>query len=301
MIAIRKALCLMLLLASIGAESIAQQEYQFTQVTKSVEFLNPAYNVSKKGANATLLHRNQWTGIEGAPKTVALNVHVPMRSIPLGIGATAVGEYVGLRKVLNAGLTANSQVKVGEGGYLAGGLAAGAQITRYNDDKAIAYTEYNELSRYESVDPYAGMGVYYFSKLVHAGLASFYTISQAKTDVFSENLNVNLNASVVLPLSDKWSLKPYTQVKYSTKYMNSAELGAMVLWNDFLWLGGGYRYHSAVSAMIDVKIIDYLRIGYSYDYGIGTVSALKASSHEIRLSFEMFKPAAPEQQQIKFR
>ncbi len=300
MIIIRKVLCL-LVFSIICGTSIAQQEYQFSQVTKSVEFLNPAYNVSKKGANATLLHRNQWMGIEGAPKTVALNLHLPMKSIPLGIGASAVGEYVGLRKVLNAGLTANSQVKLGGGGYLAGGLAAGAQITRYNDDKAIAYTEYSELSGYESADPYTGLGVYYFSKLFHAGLAAYYTIAQAKTDVFTENLNVNFNASVVLPLSDKWSLKPYTLVKYSTKYLNSAEGGAMLLWDDFVWLGAGYRYNSAVSAMLDVKIIDYLRIGYSYDYGIGTVSALKASSHEIRLSFEMFKPAAPEQQQIKFR
>lgn len=292
-------LIVMMLLVSCTGMVIAQQEYQFTQVTKSVEFLNPAYNVSKKGTNATLLHRNQWMGVEGAPKTVACNIHLPMKTIPLGIGASAVGEYIGLRKVLNAGLTANSQVKVGESGYLAGGIAAGAQITRYSDEKAIAYTEYHELSGYESVDPYLGLGAYYFSKYVHTGLASYYTISQEETDVFTENLNIN--ASLVLPVSDKWSIKPYTLVKYSTKYMYSAEGGALVLWDDFIWFGAGYRFHSAVSAMLDVQIIDYLRIGYSYDYGIGTVSALKSSSHEIRLSFEMFKPAAPEQQQIKFR
>ena len=279
----------------------AQQEYQFSQVTKSIEFLNPAYNASKKGTNATILHRNQWAGIDGAPKTVALNAHQPLQNVPLGIGASAVGEYIGLRKMLTAGLTANSQVKIGTKAYLAGGVAAGAKITKYNSDKAIAYTEYNELSNYESADPYLGMGVYYFSPVVHSGLATYYSFSHGQTDILTEHLNVNLNAAVIIPLTDKWSFKPYTLIKYSTAFLYSVEGGATVLWGDILWLGAGYRYHSAITGMIDVKIIDFVRLGYSYDRGIGTVSVLKASSHEIRLSFELFKPAAADQQQIKFR
>lgn len=277
----------------------AQQEYQFSQVTKSVEFLNPAYNASKKGANGLILHRNQWMGIEGAPKNIAVNAHLPLKNKKLGFGLIGVGEYVGLRKVLNAGVTADTHVKLGDAGFLAGGLFAGAQVTRYDASEAIAYTNYEGLSEYESINPVTGFGVYFFNQYIHAGAGGFYSISEKEVDAFSENMNVNINLAGIIPLSDKWSLKPYALAKYSTQYMNAYEGGLTVLYDDIVWLGAGYRYHSAVVASIDLRIISNLRIGYSYDHGIGTVSALRASSHEIRLSYELFKDETVES--IQFR
>jgi len=280
-------------------DGYGQQEYQFSQVTKSVEFINPAYSASKQGVNGVLLHRNQWTGTDGAPRTLAFNAHVPIGAKKLGIGCSGVGEYVGLREMVNAGLTANAHTQLSEAGYLAGGLFAGAQITRYNSSDATSYYGSEDLSGYNETNPVVGLGTYFFNEYVHLGLGAYYTVGNAGADSFTENMNVNANVAGIVPVAEKWNVKPYLLAKYSTRFLNAYEGGLTVLWNDIVWLGGGYRFNSAVIASVDVRILQQLRIGYSYDYSTGVSSALQAGSHEIRLSFELAKEAAAEQMQFR--
>lgn len=276
-----------------------QQEQQFSQVTKSVEFLNPAYSSSKQGVNGLLLHRNQWTGTDGAPKTLAFAAHVPIGKKRIGIGCMAIGEYVGLREMLNAGITANAHAQLGEAGYLAGGLFAGAQMKKYDDSDAISYYGEEDLSEYNTTNPAFGLGTYFFNQYVHAGLAGYYSVSKEKTDSFTEHMNVNANLAGIIPLAKKWNLKPFVLAKYSTQYLNAYEGGVTVLWNDIVWVGAGYRFNSAVIGSLDLRILQSLRIGYSYDYSTGISSALQAGSHEIRLSFELAKEAPAEQMQFR--
>jgi hypothetical protein len=63
-------LCKIACLTLIGVgETQAQFEPQFTQYMFNEMFINPAYAGSREQVAATMLYRNQWVGLEGAPKT----------------------------------------------------------------------------------------------------------------------------------------------------------------------------------------------------------------------------------------
>ena len=56
-----------------------QQDAQYTQYMYNMSIINPAYTIeSNKTLSAGVLHRSQWSGMIGAPKTATLFVHAPL-------------------------------------------------------------------------------------------------------------------------------------------------------------------------------------------------------------------------------
>ena len=64
----------------------AQQAIQFSQYFSNHLIINPAYAGAEDALSMTLVHRNQWTGVEGAPKTTTLSGHTLFRNEHTGIG-----------------------------------------------------------------------------------------------------------------------------------------------------------------------------------------------------------------------
>lgn len=56
--------------------------------------VNPAYAGSRGVLSIAGLHRSQWIGLEGAPKTQTLNFHTPV-SDRVGIGLSIVNDEIG--------------------------------------------------------------------------------------------------------------------------------------------------------------------------------------------------------------
>ncbi|MBL7915176.1 MAG: type IX secretion system membrane protein PorP/SprF, partial [Bacteroidia bacterium] len=86
-----------LTLFGIG-ETQAQFEPQFTQYMFNEMFINPAYAGSREQVAATMLYRNQWVGLEGAPKTQTASINGPLMNKKLGLGLTMMNESIGVTK-----------------------------------------------------------------------------------------------------------------------------------------------------------------------------------------------------------
>src|ERR1700748_2437964 len=56
----------------------AQQNPHYTQYMYNMNIVNPAYAGSKDHLSGTLLYRNQWVGIDGAPTTFSLSGSSPV-------------------------------------------------------------------------------------------------------------------------------------------------------------------------------------------------------------------------------
>jgi len=72
-----KKILLFILIVSVRA-SMAQQLPQFTQYVFNNYFLNPAVSGIENYIDVKLGHRNQWTGLEGAPVTSYLSINAPL-------------------------------------------------------------------------------------------------------------------------------------------------------------------------------------------------------------------------------
>src|SRR4029078_9381943 len=64
----------------------AQYEPMFTQYMFNETFINPAYAGSHENISASVLDRNQWVGIDGAPKTQTFNIHGATGNRKIGLG-----------------------------------------------------------------------------------------------------------------------------------------------------------------------------------------------------------------------
>jgi type IX secretion system PorP/SprF family membrane protein len=74
-------LILVLFLAVLSLQSYdmsAQQDAQYTQYMYNTLSINPAYAGSRGGLSLIGLHRSQWVGLDGGPRTQTLSVHSPV-------------------------------------------------------------------------------------------------------------------------------------------------------------------------------------------------------------------------------
>src|ERR1043166_65948 len=83
-------------------KGFAQQDPQYSQYMFNQMAINPAYAGSKEALSTTAFIRDQWTGIEGAPKTQTISVHGPLKSKKVGIGGAVIADQIGPKKSIGA-------------------------------------------------------------------------------------------------------------------------------------------------------------------------------------------------------
>ena len=88
-------LIVLLGLVLLGDQATAQQDSQYTQYMYNTMMINPAYAGSRDCTSIFALYRNQWVGLDGAPKTASLSFHTPFEEKHIGIGAGIYHESIG--------------------------------------------------------------------------------------------------------------------------------------------------------------------------------------------------------------
>ena len=63
-----KKIIFILLLCLLSKQSFGQQDPQYTQYMYNMNIINPAYAGSSDATSIGILYRDQWEGVEGAPK-----------------------------------------------------------------------------------------------------------------------------------------------------------------------------------------------------------------------------------------
>lgn len=277
-------LCLLLIFMTGKSQYLPQ----FSQLIKTLEFVNPGYNASKADPSATMLYRNQWTGFTGAPKMYGLNLNVPVNKWHTGFGTNILVESRGLTIQNNVALNANVDVKISESSYLTFGLNGGIETKRIDLGRADPYEELlltaDDLN---SNNLYTAIGLNLFTKELHLGAAFHYTMLEGKNYAQNEYYTIYLNGSYLLNLSDDWILKPTLMYRHFAGY-NDLDLGIFALYKDVVWAGFAYRINNAVIFFADVKVAKFLRMGYSYDLSVGNMRNYSPGSHE--LSLEIILP-----------
>ena len=114
-----------LLLCLLSKQSFGQQDPQYTQYMYNMNIINPAYAGSSDATSIGILYRDQWEGIEGAPKTATMNVHLPVGK-NIGLGVSAISDEIGPVSETNLYLDFSYTLKLANSNRLALGLKAGA-------------------------------------------------------------------------------------------------------------------------------------------------------------------------------
>jgi type IX secretion system PorP/SprF family membrane protein len=293
-----KAGLILSVLLVLNQSARAQFEPQFTQYMFNEMFINPAYAGSREQISATMVYRNQWVGLEGAPKTQTASIHGPLMNKKLGLGLTIMNESIGVTKQLAVYGNYAFRIQVGSNGAFAMGLQAGFINHQENLSEVITNEENDNEFLFNTprvVLPNAGYGMYYNTDKFFVGLSiprMFKNeVSGDGTADVSNSFEFKywhyyLTSGYVFPVSENIKMKPSVMIKAVQGAPLNADLTLQALFMDVFWLGISYRTEDSFSALGTFQVTPKLRIGYSYDYTTTELSNYSNGTHEINLGYD---------------
>ena len=273
----------------------AQQDPLFTQYMFNKLLVNPGYAGSKEVFSIDLLNRSQWTNIEGAPETFTLSAHTAMKNKNVGLGFYIFRDKVGPEN--NQGFMGTYAYRIYfDKGSLAFGLQFGLKYFNFNwEEMVLKQPDYVfDPQDVRKITPDANFGVYYQSNRLFAGISSKqllqneygYATKDGKSSFSKLTRHFYLMGGFALPLAEKIVFRPSMMAKYTPDAPIQVDLNASILFSNVLWVGTSYRPGDAITLMTEIKLKDWLKLGYSYDININELQSLYSGSHEIRLGFE---------------
>ncbi|MCB0771807.1 MAG: type IX secretion system membrane protein PorP/SprF [Flavobacteriales bacterium] len=286
------------LLAGSAFRANAQQELMISQYMFNGLFLNPAYAGSHPYAGATALHRSQWTGMSGAPRTNLLGIDGPIRGNNMGLGLTFSHDMIGVSRDMEVAGHYAYRIRTGKNGHLAFGLKAGLAMYTANLNELIYWDQqdavYQQNISNATVGKF-GFGLYWRNERSFAGLSvpMIYAADRKVTSAINSlkehffTQHYYLNAGHVFELNEHFDLKPSVLVKYQPQAPPEVDLNLNVLFKDRFWIGAGYRTGDAVVAMVEYQISRMFRAGYAYDMTTSNLRRYNGGSHEVMLGIDL--------------
>jgi type IX secretion system PorP/SprF family membrane protein len=298
----RIAVGIICILAAGGAW--AQQHALYSQYMFNLFAINPGYAGSRKAISAVLLHRNQWSGIDGAPKSETFSIHGPIADKNMGLGFNLVNDLIGPSSNLGALLTYAYHLPL-EKGKLSMSLRGGI-YRRQIDGSLLNYKEKQEFPGSAitgEISPSVDFGLYYYTYNLYAGFTVTDLIPiETKYEFDADHFLVQyllrhymLMGGYAHMVNENLVLKPSFAVKYVAGAPVNADVNFSCLLNKMVWLGLSYRTSQDLVFIGEVNIWQFMRIGASYDLGLNDLQQYSNGAFEVFLGadFKISKIAKP--------
>lgn len=299
-------------LATIFAH--AQQDAQISQYMFHGIYINPAYAGYKEQLNVHAFYRNQWVGLEGAPKTLSLAVDAIANDGNVGLALQISNDKIGAQRNLAA--YANYAYRLRTDSYGEGRLAfgLGVGVIQMGIDGSLLNPNDFESQlppgMQSKIVPDARAGVFYANEKFYVGFSVDNLIPQfmSMTNyafISKPKPHYYLTAGMLIPLNEDVQLKPSFLLKDDRASISSIDATAFLILKDKIWLGGSYRtglklYNKSYlqkdlsimsSAIVAAQFFanDNLRIGYAYDFSLGGLRSYSGGTHEISVGYTIGK------------
>jgi type IX secretion system PorP/SprF family membrane protein len=258
----------------------------------NMQIVNPAYAGSEGTLNIGLLHRTQWVGLDGAPKTTVAAINAPIKK-NIGMGLSVFADEIGPVKEQNVFVDVSYTIQTSDYGNLAFGLKGGfsfldAQLSTLDLGDDIPDDVFNN----DINDSYAnfGAGAFYYTDHFYAGLSMPNMLNQfhlnRKGGIISsasEKMHYYLTSGYVFEMNDNLKLKPSVLLKGVEGAPLSIDVAGNVLINNKFELGVSWRIDDSLNALMNIEVARGFRIGYAYDYTLSNLGDFNSGSHEVIL------------------
>ncbi len=299
----RKILALATFLIGLVACMQAQQDPMYSQYMFNHQVLNPAYAGSWGYFTSNVIYRKQWVGLNGAPETGSFSFHTPSRNDHHGFGMSFVTDRIGITTTngLSAAyafrihLGGNARLALGIQGSLDnyranyGGVRTGSTIDPSSNPNDPAFTG-NSINIWA---PNAGAGFFFHTKHFYLGASSPRLVRQAistdeNTSLATLSRHFFFTTGVMIG-SDEATVKfkPSILAKYTPGTPLQFDFNAHFLLANRLWLGASFRTEDAIVGMVQLQALQWLRIGYAYDYITSDINRYASASHEFLLGLDL--------------
>jgi type IX secretion system PorP/SprF family membrane protein len=255
--------------------------------------------------------RQQWLGVDGAPKVFNLQVSEYLNDMNSAFGLSLTGEKVGLSQVCNPMLSYAYRIANDPKWSFSMGLSCGVFARVVNGslfeavnvtDPAISY----ELQK--KISPDANLGFEFQSEHYIFGFSSTHLLALNKSDVTFLNTNhrylyllyknenpemINYHTSLQMVNRNNLTILE-GNVSIRFKRVTGLIGGPRELFD----IGMTYRTSRQVTLLFGLNISPDMRIGYAYDTSTST-GYLQNGSHEIMVEFRILSRASSTKRQCE--
>lgn len=290
-----KTALLLIALLGLNSHSIyAQQEAQYSQYMFNLLNINPAYAGNREVHNITILYRNQWAGIDGAPRTGTLSWDHRNADSNVGYGVQIGSDRLGIEATTFVKGFYSYRIPF-KNSALSLGVDVG--VLNYRAD-------YTKLSTTTSSDPLLtdninrtmprfGVGALYESEKFYVGF-SIPDLLNTKTE-YNDNLvnfipkpHFYLNGGMLFNIDESIKLKPSMLIKTVSGAPVQVDFNVNGWYNNTFGLGLSYRTKDAIVSSFELQITPSIRLGYAYDFAVNNLKSYNSKgTHEIMLRFEI--------------
>lgn len=304
-----KKLTLLFVSIFMGSMLQAQQLPQLSQFMLNDFAVNPAIAGMNDYYQIKTSVRNQWVGIEDAPKTTLLSIY-GKSSDHVGLGGSVFNDQVGPTSRAGASLTYAYHLNFTDEVKMSMALSGG--FTQFKIDKVGWNTFHADdllMDGAEAVnlvpDATFGLNIYEEDKW-YLGIAVPQLLNSKLTLIdedFVNNISVDMDGSLSrhiyvmgmynLEIDHYWDLQPSVLFK-TVSNQNQIDMGLKTIYSDKFWMGMDYRTNGDISALLGFIIQEKFMIGYSYDIPNPDISQYTSGSHEFMFGVT-FRPSTQNQ------
>ena len=294
---LKKSIVILIMLLFNIWNAKAQQDPMFTQYMHNPVSINPAYAGSRGTLNFVAMDRQQWVGLDGAPKTLTLSVNSPFIGYNVGVGLSLIHDQIGPVKQTGIYADYSYHLKVSTTTKLSFGIKGGVNMFDINlinlpgaeNDDHILQNGTRKMFL-----PNFGVGSYLYSDRFYLGFSIPKLLQNSLLDnqntlkkVNKEERHIFLTGGVVIDLAENIKFKPSTTIRMVSGSPVSAEFSAALLFMDQLWVGGMYRLGDSFGGMVKFDLSNQLSVGYSYDLTNSALQPYNQGTHEVYISYDV--------------
>lgn len=289
--------------------SDAQQKPHFSQYMINKYLVNPAVAGTEGYLEATISHRNQWTGIDGGPQTTYFSFQGAANHFGTGSGRRkhqkkswnsfggkfindvtnpTTRTYINGTYAHNLALTNDIRLSLG--------VNAGLISYQVKKDFKVRDQDDIYLRNNSSLLPDFSLGLFlYNQKSFYFSLAADQvssaqlfntTIQTPKDNIGKLNWHYYISGGLIIPHTNKLKTIATTMVTYVAHTPFSVDLNARLIFDNTWWVGSNYRYKDSFSALVGYIWQNDIEVAYSYDITTSKLQHFESGSHEIQLAFK---------------
>jgi type IX secretion system PorP/SprF family membrane protein len=300
----RKLCLLTVVCVAFFQVTIAQQDPLISHGMYSKMSFNPGATGSEDGICGSLIYRNQWDKVNGAPNSVFFNAEANLNRFVknLGAGVSVIHDAIGFNRQNTAHLNLSFKIRLPNTDFISVGVGAGIVNLGLNPTWVTPQQGPDALlpQGFAATNLDLNFGIYYKSqKNFYAGISSTHLSESILTDGASNLLTYNVARHYYLmggwrknQLFGNFDLDLNTLMRTDANKF-SVDFSARLFYNNQFYGGLGYRTSDAVLIMLGMEVIPNFTVGYAYDITTNRLSNISWGTHEIMLRYCRPIPVPP--------
>jgi type IX secretion system PorP/SprF family membrane protein len=271
-----------------------QDTYNYTQFFINPSLVNPAYTGIDGQPAAFLSYRKQWMGFEGAPSIGSLSVQAPLPT-RLSVGLNFANDSRGVIKTSSFLFSNSYYIPTAPDTYVRFGFSLGAAWNKV-DVNALNFGSIGDdvltdlLSSNFTLVGNAGLAFQTKTFQIGASIPNIFQPAYLSKDAFTVS-QVKPFEAIIFQSSYRWyfsqnklAFEPTVLYRFNNSMPSQLEVGGVLHMNNVAWIGGSYKQHFGISAMIGLKPSHLSALGYSYTMKNTGINELNSPTHEIQLA-----------------